>query len=45
MMIALLSITLAMVAWKWRTWYDEVQAELSRLNRRIEELERRSRNR
>ena len=41
MMTPLLAIVLAMAAWKWRQWYDETQEHLNRLQRRIEELERR----
>lgn len=40
-MIALLAVTMAMVAWKYRQWHDELWAAFGRLQRRVDSLESR----
>lgn len=40
MMTALLAVTMAMVAWKYRQWHDELWDALILLQKRITELER-----
>jgi hypothetical protein len=39
MSVAILAITIAMVAWKYRQWHDELWTALTALQKRVHELE------